>query len=247
MKTFKIIILVAANGAGKGTFGQILSKLDQRFVHIDAGKIVRSEIKNQTEVGKKIQPIYENCQYLDESIDEIIWHMLIKNRLTCALEQNKTVIVDGCLRSNTTFDLLDKFVKTNNLIADTLLVQLVASDATCLERIMGRRVCPKCHANYSVFLVTPKYKECENLDEYDGLEKCEKNSWSEKLDKCNKCGIILEIRKSDTQEFTRERLVHFHEHIEPILDRAKKFYEFVRIDTECGFQELEKKYKNLFM
>jgi Adenylate kinase and related kinases len=119
MKKFKIIVLVAANGAGKGTFGKFLSQLDPKFVHIDAGNIVRKEIKQQTEVGKQIQPIYDSCKYLDESIDEIIWRKLIKNKLACALEQNKTVILDGCLRSNTTFILLDKFIKNNNLIADT--------------------------------------------------------------------------------------------------------------------------------
>ena len=118
-QTFKIIVLSAANGSGKGTFGQYLSQMDSKFVHIDAGNIVRSEIKNQTEVGKKIQPIYESCKYLDESIDEIIWHELIENKLIQALKQNQTIIIDGCLRSNTTFDLLDKFIKSNNLIADT--------------------------------------------------------------------------------------------------------------------------------
>jgi adenylate kinase len=119
MKTFKIIVLASANGSGKGTFGRYLSQMDPKFIHIDAGNIVRSEIKNQTDVGKKIQPIYESCKYLDESIDEIIWHELIKNKITKGLEKNKTIIIDGCLRSNTTFNLLDKFIKSNNLTADT--------------------------------------------------------------------------------------------------------------------------------
>lgn len=66
------------------------------------------------------------------------------------------------------------------------------------------------------------------------------------INKCKKCNTGLEIRKSDTQEFTKERLLHFHEHIEPILNKAKKFYEFIEIDTECELGILEKKYTQLF-
>jgi hypothetical protein len=115
----------------------------------------------------------------------------------------------------------------------------MASDATCLERILARRVCPKCCASYNLLLLaTPEEKGHDNRDTCDKHEKCEK------------CNTGLEIRKSDTQKFTKERLQHFHEHIEPILDKAKEFYEFIAIDTDnTGYEliELEKKYKNLFM
>lgn len=229
MLNFKIIVLVSANGSGKGTFGRYISGIDSSYVNIDAGVILRQEIRSQTEFGKKVKKIYEACAYLDGSIDEIIWQELILDLINKAFFENKKIILDGCFRSKETFAILDRFLRENNLIKDTCLLQLIASDKVCTERILSRRICAFCGELDDSIL--EKY--------FDESCKYGKN--------CKKCGQILETRISDNPEFTKERLLYFHEKVEPIISEAKKKYNFIQIDTECNIECLYKKYREIFL
>ncbi|MCX6985818.1 MAG: nucleoside monophosphate kinase, partial [Lentisphaerae bacterium] len=46
------LVFLGAPGAGKGTLAQILCQ-EMKLAHISTGDILRSEIKNGTELGKK--------------------------------------------------------------------------------------------------------------------------------------------------------------------------------------------------
>lgn len=216
----KIFILAAKNGSGKGTFGKYLCAINKNCVHIDAGQIVRQEIKNQTHIGKLIQPIYENCKYLDDSIDKIIWDNLIKDKLEEYIKGNHTIIIDGCLRSKTSFHILNQHIKSKKLKNKVCVVKLEISDKECMNRILNRKICPICFFSY--------------------------NNLLEEVKICKNCAVRLIKRKSDTKEFTLERLKHFHEIVEPIIQEAIKEYAHIEINTECDIKELKKKYDKIF-
>jgi adenylate kinase family enzyme len=238
-KNFKIIVLVSANGSGKGTFGKYISSIDKSYINIDAGDILRDEISKKTEFGQKVQAVYEDCKYLDESIDKIIWDKLIVGRLKKVLSENKITILDGCFRSKMTFDLLDSFLRENNLLKDTCIIQFIASDETFTKRILARRICPNCKTGYNNLL-------CKLGDFCESGNICRPGEFCKSGDfnKCPKCFVGLEVRKSDTIEFTQERLRYFHQVVEPILEIAKKEYQFLAINTECEIELLHKKYRD---
>ena len=70
--------------------------------------------------------------------------------------------------------------------------------ADIVERMAGRRVCPRCGASYHVRVNPPKQ---------DGI--------------CDACGTALIVRPDDAPETVRDRLHVYHEQTEPL----KGFYE----------------------
>ena len=93
-----------------------------------------------------------------------------------------------------------------------LVVNIFVEDATIVERMSGRRVCPACGATFHT-----QYKPSA-----DG-------------EKCDKCGVELAIRPDDKPEVVRDRLVVYHKETEPL----ERYYEAKGIlKTVIGQEEL---------
>lgn len=214
----KNFVLISVPGSGKGTFSQYLI---QRYGYIQVcpGDIFRSEIMAQTELGKKIEPIVEKGEYVDEDIV----CQLIADNLSKIIEQNKPFIIDGFPRSEVSFQFLYKFFKDNNLMNNVCFLQFMVSDDECVNRILGRQVCMQCFKVYNSSSARPK-----------------------KQNKCDDCGIELIVRKADTKDMAKNRLRYFHENVEPLMQSAVGLYETKKIITERPLQELYMEYDDLF-
>ncbi len=213
----KNFILIAAPGSGKGSFSQYMSK-EHNYIQICPGDIFRHEIKEQTELGKKIQSTVERGDYIDENlVCEIMANYIEK-----ALAENKNFILDGFPRSDYSFAFLDNFLKNQNLKKTIQYVQLIADDATCINRIIYRQFCSQCFMVYHKIYAQPK-----------------------NIDVCDSCTIPLSIRKADTEIEVRKRLSYFHSKIEPLVKKAQESYDCINIETKSSFEELKKIYKNL--
>lgn len=213
----KHLVLISAPGSGKGTLSQYLVK-KYDYVQVCPGDIFRSEINAQTELGKKIQPIVEKGEYVDEKIvcD------LIANNISKILSQNKYFIIDGFPRSEVSFQCLYEFFKRNNLIDEVVFLQLLTSDESCIKRVLDRQVCEKCFYVYNTVSMKPT----------------EQN-------KCDCCGTVLAKRKADTKEIIEKRLVYFHDKIEPLINMAQQLYKTQAIKTECSIEDLKVEYDKL--
>ena len=213
----KNFVLISAPGSGKGTFSQYLVE-KHGYVQICPGDIFRSEIRAQTELGKKIQPIVEKGEYVDEAIVcELISSSLLK-----IIQENKNFIIDGFPRSTISFDFLYQFLQKHNVIKDVIFLQLQASDAVCINRILERKVCTQCFKVYNDATVQPK-----------------------DANKCDDCKIELVLRKADNQELTEKRLLYFHAHVEPLMKQAEPLYTTQIIQSESSIQDLQVKYDQL--
>jgi adenylate kinase len=102
-------VLISAPGSGKGTFSQYLIQ-KYNYIQICPGDLLRAEIVAQTDFGKKIQPIVEKGEYIDEEVT----CQLITKHLIIAIQQNKPFIIDGFPRTKTSLEFLDNF--SNNII-----------------------------------------------------------------------------------------------------------------------------------
>jgi adenylate kinase len=213
----KNFVLISAPGSGKGTFSQYLVE-KHGYIQICPGDIFRREIRAQTELGKKIQPMVDRGDYVDEDIV----CKLISDHVAEIVEHKKGFIIDGFPRSEASFNFLHKYLGEKKLDKDVLFVQLTASDETCAQRIEGRVVCSGCSMVYNVFLVSPK-----------------------KENKCDKCYAELSRRKADSSDVVEKRLVYFHRNIQPLLAMANKFYEVREINTEKPLEELKAEYDDL--
>lgn len=213
----KNFILISAPGSGKGTFSQYLIE-NYGYIQICPGDIFRDEILKQTALGKKIQPIVERGDYVEEAIV----CQLIIDKLLDSIKQKKPFIIDGFPRSSHSFQCIKEFFQNNNITHDVCFLQLIASDDTCINRISTRQVCVHCFKVYNSVFAQPRQQHI-----------------------CDQCGTLLTLRKADTNTIVKKRLVYFHTSIESLLQEAQHLYEVRKIKTECSMQELYRNYDSL--
>ena len=180
------VILLGAPGAGKGTQAAILAK-ELSIPTISTGNILRAAVASGSELGKQAKACMESGALVS---DEIIIG-IIRDRLAepdCA----KGYILDGVPRTIGQAEALEE-----NGIKFDHVVSMEISDETIMERMGGRRVCPKCGASYHVTAVPPQK---------EGI--------------CDVCGSALVTRKDDAPETVKSRLAVYHKETEPL----KEFY-----------------------
>ena len=180
------LILLGAPGAGKGTQAEFIqSKLG--IPSISTGNLLRTAIAEGTELGKKAASYMESGSLVP---DELVLD-LVRERVAqpdCA----KGMIFDGFPRTVAQAEALDKVMKMD------MVLFIDVDDESIVERMSGRRTCPKCQATYHVVSHPPKK---------EGI--------------CDKCGAELGIRKDDKPEVVRQRLSVYHAQTEPIV----KYYQ----------------------
>jgi len=186
------IVLLGAPGAGKGTH---CKRIADRYgiVHLSSGDILRRERAEGTELGKKAQ------QYMDAGAlvpDDLIVEMMIR-----AIAQAPTgYVLDGFPRTVNQAEVLDRSLVEKKQEIDAV-INLEVDDRVVLERITGRRSCPKCGAVYHVKNMPPKVDEL-----------------------CDKDGTKLIQRPDDTEEVVRNRLETYYRQTKPVVDyyRARR-------------------------
>ena len=178
------LILLGAPGAGKGTQAAILAK-ELSIPTISTGNILRAAVASGSELGKQAKACMESGALVS---DEIIIG-IIRDRLAepdCA----NGYILDGVPRTIGQAEALEQ-----NGITFDRVVSMEISDETIMERMSGRRVCPKCGASYHVVAVPPKQ---------EGV--------------CDECGSKLMTRKDDAPETVKSRLAVYHKETKPLKD-----------------------------
>lgn len=211
-------VLIGAPGSGKGTFSSFMIQ-NYGYHQICPGDILRSHIKERTELGKEIAPIVQRGDYIDDAIVLNI----IEQQIDLCLEQKKPFIIDGFPRSETSFNQLQNIFNKKRLNNSINFIHLQIDDQTCIERIDSRLVCLKCA---SVFNKTTK-QPLENMV-------------------CDNCKTKLEIRLGDNTENTKKRLNYYRANIEPLAEYAKKSgFTIYTFDTKLPTPELLCMYQSL--
>jgi len=146
------ILILGAPGAGKGTQSDIISK-KLNIPHISTGDILRKEISQGTELGKKVKEYVESGRLVP---DEIIADILL-NELKNDVYKNG-YILDGFPRNIDQAKILE-----NKGISFDRVVLIDTSEDEVLKRLSGRRVCEKCGAVYNIYYNKPKIDGiCDN-------------------------------------------------------------------------------------
>jgi adenylate kinase len=185
------IILLGTPGGGKGTQAKLICEHFD-IPHISTGDIFRGKIKEGTPEGKEISEYTGKGQ-------------LVPDRLTIALVEErlkkddckKGFLLDGFPRDEKQAQALD--VIMNNKHEQINFVFLIdVPKEIIIDRILGRRVCPKCGESYHVKYNPPKVSGS-----------------------CDICRTSLIHRADDQVDIILDRLAIYNRSTEPIL----KFYE----------------------
>ncbi len=214
----KHFVLISAPGSGKGMFCQYMVK-KYDYVQICPGDLFRKEIELRTDLGISIAPIIQRGDYVDE---EIVCS-LVKKHVEKAINQGRHFIIDGFPRSEISLLFLADLLRAYGLENECCFLQFIVSDELSAERILDRIVCMNCFRVYNRISCSPIMN---NL--------------------CDDCGSFLTCRSSDTKEIIYKRLIYFHDHIEPLIEKAQaKGYLVKKINSQCSIQQLEVLYEQL--
>ncbi|WBP84056.1 adenylate kinase family protein [Mycoplasmopsis edwardii] len=161
----KNLIFMGEPGAGKGTVAEIISN-KTNLVHLSTGNIFRNEIKNKTELGKKIQYYVNSGGYVpDEVTNEIVLNAIQKLKA-----ENKYFILDGYPRTIAQAEFLNSLKEFSFKV-----IQLSVPHDVIIERLSGRRLCNKCGTGYHVKFKQPKVEGICDLDQTPLIQREDDN------------------------------------------------------------------------
>ncbi len=139
------LVLMGPPGAGKGTQGELLAK-KLGIDTISTGVMLRTAIKEQTEIGKQVEALINEGKLVPDDI----MVKLVKERLEkpdCA----KGFILDGFPRTTAQAEAL-----TESGVKIDKVMSLEVDDDKIIERLSSRRECKECGAPYNVISNKPE-------------------------------------------------------------------------------------------
>ncbi len=123
------LVFYGIQGSGKGTQAKLLEK-DYNYVVFSTGNELRQNVQDQTELGKKVEPIINSGQHVsDEIIVELVQEFFKKNK-------DKKIIFDGVIRNTNQYKTIQKFFDEHNL--QTKAVYLDLDKESAIQRILDR-------------------------------------------------------------------------------------------------------------
>ena len=143
------IIFLGPPGAGKGTQAQLLAK-GLGIPRISTREILRKAMREGTKTGLEAKRYVESGALVPD--DVVI--AIVRERLQepdCA----NGYMLDGFPRTVYQAEELGKFARID------VAVELELADEIIIQRLSGRRVCPKCGATYHISLLK-NGEVCEN-------------------------------------------------------------------------------------
>ncbi|MEE0558557.1 adenylate kinase [Bulleidia sp. HCP3S3_F2] len=182
------ILIMGPAGAGKGTMSDLILK-EYDIPHISTGDMLRDNVRNNTELGNLAKSYMDAGNLVP---DDVIIAMVEKR-----LQEDdcqKGYLLDGFPR---TLVQAEAFEKIENKIGKPVecVIALEVGFDTLVERITGRRICPKCGAIYHIHNKPSKV---------EGI--------------CDVCGSELTQRKDDTVEQLTVRMDGYEKSTKPVID-----------------------------
>lgn len=181
-----IIIMLGAQGSGKGTVGTKLAEALE-IPHISTGDIFRENIKNNTELGIEANKyILEGKLVPDELTNRIVADRLAKE------DTKNGALLDGYPRTKEQCEELDRILGDLGRQVD-LAINLDVPYEELIERITTRRVCKGCKEGYNTVFSPTKV---------EGV--------------CDKCGGEVVQRDDDKPDAVKERLDIYYANAEVV-------------------------------
>ena len=195
------LVLVGPPGVGKGTQAELLEK-NFGATQLSTGMIFRKEMEAETELGQMAKGYMEKGELVP---DEVTIGM-VANKLKTDEIMNGGFILDGFPRNVSQAEALDEILTGIGERLDKV-ISIEVDQEVVVDRLSGRRGCPKCTEIYHIVSKPPKV---------EGI--------------CDKCGTPLITRSDDNAETIRARLKVFADSTAPVIGYYEDKGILARID-----------------
>ena len=207
------LIFLGPPGAGKGTIARLL-KDRQGVEQLSSGDLLRQAVRKGDSLGKQAG------QFIEKGVlvpDDVITGLMLQ--LLSELNPKTSFILDGFPRTVEQAKALDKALSEKKSAPISLVVDFELSPKTVVTRLVGRRVCQGCGANYHMDRLPPRK---------GGI--------------CDRCGGMLLSRSDDQPETILKRIDVYQKQTAPLVS----FYRAQgKLRTVSGESEIEEQYRNL--
>jgi adenylate kinase len=210
----KIIVLMGAPGAGKGTQARLLQER-LSLPQISTGDMFRALMKTETPLAAELRPLLT----LGKLVPDELTIRVVRER-TAQPDCRAGYILDGFPRTTAQAEMLEGLAEEQG---HALLAVLVDVPYDVLEkRMTGRRNCPVCGEIYNVYFKPPAQDEvCDRHPE-----------------------TRLVQRADDNAETARDRVATFERDTRPLLDFYEQTGRLRRVDgdrdVEAIYADVEK-------
>lgn len=196
----KVIILLGAPGAGKGTAADSI-KSRAGFVHVSTGDMLRAAVKQGTPVGRHAESFMKR----GELVPDTVIMELVDERLDAG-GADARYMFDGFPRTIEQARMLDaELAKRSSKVSHVFYLDTPRD--ILISRLAGRRMCRGCNANYHVINIPPK-----------------------RVGICDACGGELYQRPDDSESTVVNRLDVFAKQTQPLIEYYERLGILVRID-----------------
>ena len=208
------VIIFGPPGAGKGTQAQnLVNKFN--LYQVSTGDLLRLEIKEKSEIGKKIEKIISQGDFVkDDIVNELL------NKVITNPNYKNRIIFDGYPRNINQAENLEIMLNSNNQSINFILFLKVPREII-KKRILGRIVCEKCNKTMN------EYFDEKEIDTHT----CGKN--------------YLKKRKDDNQDTIVTRYDEYMIKTKPVLDFYSSRSYFHEIDGNQKIQVITGKIEDI--
>jgi adenylate kinase len=211
----KIIVLIGAPGAGKGTQARLLEER-KGIPQISTGDMFREMKNSDTPLAREVQEIMASGKYVS---DELTYQM-VKDR-TSREDCAGTFVLDGYPRTDVQAAQLEELAKEQGKEIQAIEVDVPRDEL--MRRLTGRRSCPVCGEIYNVYSKPPKN---DNV--------CDFHPDTE-----------LTHRADDNEESVGTRLATYDELTKPLLDYYEKSGRLKKISGEGELEDIYRELEGL--
>jgi adenylate kinase len=202
------IILLGAPGVGKGTQAKLISEYFN-ISHISTGDLFRLNIKDNTLLGLQAKEYIEKGQLVPDSITI----SMVSDRISKE-DCKGGFLLDGFPRNlNQAKELEGMLVKSRQYIDKVISIDI--PEDIIVERIVGRRFCPKCGSSYHIRLNPSKAH-----------------------DRCEKCHEALTQREDDKEEIIKDRLAVYYKSTKPLINYYSDLGLLCKIKGDADIKEV---------
>jgi len=214
----KIIVLMGAPGAGKGTQARLLQER-LNLPQISTGDMFRALKEAQTPLAAEVRELMAAGQLVPDNVT-----IRVVQERTAQDDCRDGYILDGFPRTPAQAAMLEVLAAEQGKQIQAIKIEMPRE--LLAKRMVGRRNCPVCGEIYNIYLKPPKH---DNVCDFHPDTQ-------------------LNHRADDNQGTVEARLQTYEEQTRPLFDyyRAAKLLHTVdgTRETEAIYQDIEKIVKN---
>lgn len=204
----KIIVLIGAPGAGKGTQARLLQER-RGIPQISTGDMFREMRTQDTPLAREVQEIMASGKLISDELT----YKIVRER-TSKPDTAGTYVLDGYPRTAVQAEQLEELAKEQGKEIHAIEVDVPKEEL--MKRLTGRRSCPVCGEIYNIYTKPPKAEGfCDDHPE-----------------------AKLDQRADDNEEKVRVRLETYEELTKPLLDYYEKSGRLTKIDGTGEVEEI---------